>query len=31
MVCQSWTWTDILNCVYCSESEHEDLVLCVAA
>ena len=31
MVCQSWTWTDMLNCVYCFGSEHEDPVLCVVA
>ena len=31
MVCQSWTWTDMLNYVYCFGSEHEDPVLCVVA
>ena len=31
MVCQSWTWTDMPNCVYGFGSEHEDLVLCVVA
>ena len=31
MVCQSWTWTDMLNCAYCSGSEHEDPALYVVA
>ena len=31
MVCQSWTWTKMLNCVYYSGSEHEDLAFCVVA
>ena len=31
VVCQCWTWTDMLNCVYYSRSEHEDPVLCVVA
>ena len=31
VVCQCWTWTNMLNCVYCSRSEHEDPVLCVVA
>ena len=31
VVCQSWTWTDMLNCVYCSTFKHEDQVLCVVA
>ena len=31
VVCQCWTWTNMLNCVYCSGSEHEDPVLCVVA
>ena len=31
VVCQCWTWTDMLNRVYCSGFEHEDLVLCVVA
>ena len=31
VVCQCWTWTDMLNCVYCSGSEHEDPILCVVS
>ena len=29
VVCQCWTWKDMLNCVYYSGSGHEDTVLCV--
>ena len=31
VVCQCWTWTDMLNCGYFSWSENEDPVLCVVA
>ena len=31
VVCQCWTWADMLNCVYHSGSEHEDPDLFVVA
>ena len=31
LVCQCWTWTDMLNYVYCSGSEHEYQAFCIIA
>ena len=31
VVCQCRTWTDMLNCVYCIGSEHEDPIFCVVS